>query len=221
MSGTIDYQRQMEEIVRRLKDSGEAPSLLLHCCCAPCSTYAVETLSDCFRITTFYYNPNIFPEEEYRHRVAELKRFAAEYPARHPVEFLEGNYEPQKYYEAVKGLESEREGGARCVKCFELRLGEAAKVASELGMDFFTTTLTISPMKDAALLNRIGEDMGRCYGVRHLPSNFKKKGGFLRSTELSREYGLYRQDFCGCIFSKRERDAVRTAKARPAGEPAR
>lgn len=202
MPQTVNYQRLLDDIIRRLDKSGDVPTLLLHCCCAPCSSYVLEYLSNYFRITTFYYNPNIFPQEEYAHRVAELKRFVAEFPTKYPVNFVEGAYEPKRFYEAVKGLEREREGGARCRKCFELRLGEAAKTARNLGCDYFTTTLSISPMKDATLLNQIGEAMGEKYGVRHLPSNFKRKGGFLRSTELSREYGLYRQNFCGCVYSQ-------------------
>ncbi len=202
MNQTVNYQRLLDDIIRRLEKSGDVPTLLLHCCCAPCSSYVLEYLSNYFRITTFYYNPNIFPQEEYAHRVAELQRFVAEFPTRHPVSFIEGAYEPKRFYEAVKGLEREREGGARCRKCFELRLDEAAKTARELGCNYFTTTLSISPMKDAKLLNEIGEAMGERYGVRHLPSNFKRKGGFLRSTELSREYGLYRQNFCGCVYSQ-------------------
>ncbi|MCI5600177.1 MAG: epoxyqueuosine reductase QueH [Hallerella porci] len=207
----VDYQRKLDGILRDLEKRGEVPSLLLHCCCAPCSTYVLEYLSNYFRITTFYYNPNIFPEEEYQHRVAELKRFSAEFPTKYPVQFLEGNYEPAKYYAAVKGLEHDPEGGARCLKCFELRLGESAKVAKELGMDYFTTTLTISPMKDAAVLNEIGEKMAEKFGVRHLPSNFKKRNGFLRSTEICKIYGLYRQDFCGCVYSKMERERAQKA----------
>ena len=207
----VDYQRKLDGILCDLEKRGEVPSLLLHCCCAPCSTYVLEYLSNYFRITTFYYNPNIFPEEEYQHRVAELKRFSAEFPTKYPVQFLEGNYEPAKYYAAVKGLEHDPEGGARCLKCFELRLGESAKVAKELGMDYFTTTLTISPMKDAAVLNEIGEKMAEKFGVRHLPSNFKKRNGFLRSTEICKIYGLYRQDFCGCVYSKMERERAQKA----------
>ena len=207
----VDYQRKLDGILRDLEKRGEVPSLLLHCCCAPCSTYVLGYLSNYFRITTFYYNPNIFPEEEYQHRVAELKRFSAEFPTKYPVQFLEGNYEPAKYYAAVKGLEHDPEGGARCLKCFELRLGESAKVAKELGMDYFTTTLTISPMKDAAVLNEIGEKMAEKFGVRHLPSNFKKRNGFLRSTEICKIYGLYRQDFCGCVYSKMERERAQKA----------
>lgn len=202
----VNYERLLDELIRRLEKSGEVPTLFLHCCCAPCSSYVLEYLSKYFRITTFYYNPNIFPQEEYAHRVAELKRFVSEFPTKYPVEFLEGAYEPERYYEAVRGLEHEREGGARCRKCFELRLGEAARMAKSLNFDYFTTTLSISPMKNAAVLNEVGEAMAEKYGVRHLPANFKRKGGFLRSTELSKEYGLYRQDFCGCVFSKEERD---------------
>lgn len=202
----VNYERLLDELIRRLEKSGEVPTLFLHCCCAPCSSYVLEYLSKYFRITTFYYNPNIFPQEEYAHRVAELKRFVSEFPTKYPVEFLEGAYEPERYYEAVRGLEREREGGARCRKCFELRLGEAARMAKSLNFDYFTTTLSISPMKNAAVLNEVGEAMAEKYGVRHLPANFKRKGGFLRSTELSKEYGLYRQDFCGCVFSKEERD---------------
>lgn len=202
----VNYERLLDELICRLEKSGEVPTLFLHCCCAPCSSYVLEYLSKYFRITTFYYNPNIFPQEEYAHRVAELKRFVSEFPTKYPVEFLEGAYEPERYYEAVRGLEREREGGARCRKCFELRLGEAARMAKSLNFDYFTTTLSISPMKNAAVLNEVGEAMAEKYGVRHLPANFKRKGGFLRSTELSKEYGLYRQDFCGCVFSKEERD---------------
>ncbi len=202
MPAPVNYQRLLDDIIRRLEKNGEVPSLLLHCCCAPCSSYVVEYLSNYFHITTFYYNPNIFPQEEYAHRVSELKRFVAEFPTKYPVKFVEGTYEPERFYAAVKGLEREKEGGARCAKCFALRLEEAAKKARELECDYFTTTLSISPMKDAALLNEIGSAMGEKYGVRHLPSNFKRRGGFLRSTELSREYGLYRQNFCGCVYSK-------------------
>lgn len=202
MPAPVNYQRLLDDIIRRLEKNGEVPSLLLHCCCAPCSSYVVEYLSNYFHITTFYYNPNIFPQEEYAHRVAELKRFVAEFPTKYPVKFVEGAYEPGRFYAAVKGLEREKEGGVRCAKCFALRLEEAAKKARELECDYFTTTLSISPMKDAALLNEIGSAMGEKYGVKHLPSNFKRRGGFLRSTELSREYGLYRQNFCGCVYSK-------------------
>ncbi len=202
----VNYERLLDELICRLEKSGEVPTLFLHCCCAPCSSYVLEYLSKYFRITTFYYNPNIFPQEEYAHRVAELKRFVSEFPTKYPVEFLEGAYEPERYYEAVRGLERDREGGARCRKCFELRLGEAARMAKSLNFDYFTTTLSISPMKNATVLNEVGEEMAEKYGVRHLPANFKRKGGFLRSTELSKEYGLYRQDFCGCVFSKEERD---------------
>ncbi|PBC75019.1 epoxyqueuosine reductase QueH [Fibrobacter intestinalis] len=212
MQPPINYQKLLDNLLCRLEKSGEVPTLLLHCCCAPCSSYVLEYLSNYFRITTFYYNPNIYPAEEYAHRVSELKRFVSEFRTKFPVRFLEGNYDPERYYAAVKGLEKEREGGARCVKCFELRLGEAAQLAKELGMDYFTTTLSISPMKDATLLNEIGEAMAQKFGVKHLPSNFKRGGGYKRSIELSREYNLYRQNFCGCVYSKLEREKAEAEK---------
>ncbi len=182
------------------------PRLLLHSCCAPCSTYCIEALSEFFEITVFYYNPNIYPEEEYRKRAAEQKHFIEIFPTRHPVHFLEGDYETGRFYAQSKGLEDEPERGRRCRACFELRLSEAAKAAARIGADFFTTTLTISPLKDAALLNTIGKEAGESCGVPFLPSDFKKKNGYLRSCEISREYGMYRQDYCGCIFSAKERE---------------
>ncbi|MCK9183107.1 MAG: epoxyqueuosine reductase QueH [Fibrobacteraceae bacterium] len=202
----LNYQRELSDIIRQLSHTGKVPSLLLHCCCAPCSSYVLEYLSEYFKITTFYYNPNIYPAEEYAHRVSELKRFVAEFHTKNPVSFVEGTYEPERYYAAVKGLEKEPEGGARCYKCFELRLEEAAKFAKNINADYFTTTLTISPVKDAEVLNKLGEEVGAKYGIRHLPSNFKRKGGYQRSIELSHEYGLYRQNFCGCVYSKEERE---------------
>lgn len=202
----VNYQRELSDIVRHLSHTGKVPSLLLHCCCAPCSSYVLEYLSEYFKITTFYYNPNIYPAEEYAHRVSELKRFVSEFHTKNPVSFVEGTYEPERYYAAVKGLEKEPEGGARCYKCFELRLEEAAKFAKKINADYFTTTLTISPVKDAEVLNKLGEEIGAKYGIRHLPSNFKRKGGYQRSIELSHEYGLYRQNFCGCVYSKEERE---------------
>lgn len=199
-----NYQRDLEYIIRGLQKRGEVPHLLLHACCAPCSSYSIEYLSQFFRITVFYYNPNISPDEEYRHRVAEIKRFVAEFKTKNPVTLIEGPYEPQKFYDFVRGLEKEPEGGRRCRKCFELRLAESAKIASELCADFVTTTLTISPMKDARVLNEVMEEQCLIYGVKRLPTDLKKKGGFKRSTELSEQYHLYRQNFCGCVFSRRE-----------------
>ncbi len=200
-----NYQRELDAILDDILRSGSVPKLFLHSCCAPCSSYVLEYLSSYFDITDFYYNPNISPETEYHMRSEELSRFIEEFPSKHSITFLEGAYEPEKFYEAVKGLENEREGGERCRVCFELRLEEAARMAASMEMDYFTTTLTISPLKNAPLLNEIGQEMGLKYGVTYLPSDFKKRNGYKRSTELSREYNLYRQDYCGCVFSKRER----------------
>ncbi len=202
-----NYQKEMDALLQRLEKEGKVPTLFLHSCCAPCSSYVLLYLSKHFHITDFYYNPNITEKAEYEHRVQELKRYIDSFPATHPVTFLEGRYEPAVYLEAVKGLEQEPEGGARCEVCFRLRLEEAARLAAEQKADYFATTLTISPLKNAPLLNAIGEEMGKKYGVAYLPSDFKKKEGYKQSIELSREYDLYRQDYCGCAFSKREREA--------------
>ena len=202
-----NYQKELEAVLKKLpKEEEKVPTLLLHSCCAPCSSYCLEYLSDCFEITIFYFNPNIYPEEEYRKRVEEQKRLAKELPARHPIHVIEGTYEPKQFYEAVKGLEKIPEGGERCFACFALQLKEAARLAAERGFDFFTTTLTISPLKNAGKLNEIGEELSQIYKVEHLPSDFKKKNGYRRSVELSAEYGLYRQNYCGCVFSKREQE---------------
>ncbi len=196
-----NYQKELDAITEAHQARGEVPRLLLHACCAPCSSYCLEYLSQYFSITLFYFNPNISQKAEYDHRVAEAKRLVESLPVKHPVSFLEGTYDPQTFFDAVKGLENEPEGGARCDICFRLRLREAAKEAKKGGFDYFTTTLSISPLKDADKLNGIGEEVAAEYGVPHLPSNFKKKDGYKRSIELSKEYNLYRQNYCGCIFS--------------------
>ena len=201
-----NYQKELDEIIRRNEASGTVPKLLLHACCAPCSSYCLEYLDPYFDITVFYFNPNIDDEAEYRKRVAEEQRLIAEMPLSRPVRFLEGPYVPEEYHALVKGHEKDPEGGERCGICFEQRLRAAAAAAARLGYDFFTTTLTISPLKNAARLNGIGEACGREAGVPFLPSDFKKRNGYKRSTELSREYGLYRQDYCGCSYSKRRQD---------------
>lgn len=195
----------MEKVIGCLEEEEKVPKLLLHSCCAPCSSYVLEYLSQYFEITVFYYNPNIFPEEEFYKRIREQERLIREMSAKYPVHFIAGNYDSEKFYAMAKGLEQVPEGGERCFKCYELRLREAAKVAAAGGFDYFTTTLSISPLKNAAKLNEIGERLAAEYQVAYLPSDFKKKNGYKRSTELSREYGLYRQDYCGCIFSKKER----------------
>lgn len=206
MANQINFQKEMEQVISRQKQDGYVPALLLHSCCAPCSSYVLETLSRDFLITVFYYNPNIYPEEEYWKRVEEQKEFIRRLPAVHPISFMEGVYDKENFYQAVKGLEHIPEGGERCFACFRLRLGEAVKRAKEGNFDYVTTTLTISPMKNAGKLNQIGEELCKKEGVCWLPSDFKKKNGYKRSTELSREYGMYRQDYCGCVFSLRERE---------------
>lgn len=203
----INYQKQLEEILKRMKEEGKRKRLLLHACCAPCSSYCLEYLREAFALTVFFYNPNLTEQEEYRRRAEEEKRLIALMNGQEgssQIEILEGRYEPERFLEAAKGLETCKEGGERCVRCFALRLGETARVAAEGGFDFFTTSLTISPLKNSALLNRIGAQEGERYGVRFLPSDFKKNNGYLRSTQLSRLYGLYRQNYCGCIYSKVE-----------------
>ena len=210
-----NYQKEMEALLagieRRIKAGGRIPTLLLHSCCAPCSSYVILYLSEYFKITVFYYNPNITEKAEYDRRVAEQKRFINEFKAKNEVNFLEGAYDPGLFMQLSNGLEECPEGGLRCAKCFRMRLEETAKKAGELKFDYFTTTLTISPVKSAALLNSIGDLLGKTYGTKYLMSDFKKKGGYALSVGMSEEYGLYRQDYCGCVYSKEEshRRAVR------------
>ena len=200
-----NYAKELERLIQRLQQEGKTPRLLLHACCAPCSSAVLEYLSQYFAITLLYYNPNISPFEEYEKREAELRRLVAEMDLVHPVELLPCEYEGQAFAEAAQGLEGEPAGGKRCEACFRLRLRYAAREAARLHFDYYTTTLSISPMKNARLLNRLGEEIGSEYGVAHLPSDFKKKDGYKRSVELSKEFGLYRQDYCGCAFSKAQR----------------
>lgn len=196
-----NYQKLLEEKLSELDGRDFRPKLLLHVCCAPCSSYVLEYISRYFDITAFYYNPNIYPETEYHKRVEELKRFVGEAPFAAGVKVSEGNFDRNEFLEAVKGFENEPEGGMRCYRCYELRLRESAKTARDNGFDLFTTTLSISPMKNAQWLNEIGGRLAEEYGVGYLFSDFKKKDGYKRSIELSREYSLYRQDYCGCEFS--------------------
>ncbi len=196
-----NYQRELDRILAEFQAEAKAPRLFLHSCCAPCSSYVLEYLSRHFEITVYYYNPNIFPEEEYEKRVEEQKRLILAMDFVHPVNFIAAPYEPEVFYREVKGHEKDPEGGERCLKCYELRLRAAASMAAEKGYDYFTTTLTISPLKRADKLNEIGERLAAEYGVAFLPSDFKKKNGYKRSIELSKEYGLYRQDYCGCVYS--------------------
>lgn len=202
----INYQRILDAEIAKIAPQGNVPKLLLHSCCAPCSSYVLEYLSQYFSITVFYYNPNIFPEEEYYHRVEEQQQLIEQMPALHPISFLTGDYDNEKFLAMAKGLEEVKEGGVRCFKCYELRLREAAEVAKEHGFDYFTTTLSISPLKNAEKLNEIGRMLESEYDIRYLQSDFKKKNGYKRSTELSNEYGLYRQDYCGCQYSYRDKE---------------
>lgn len=201
----INYQKELEKELQKLEKEDQIPRLLLHSCCAPCSSYVLEYLSDFFEITVFYYNPNIYPDSEYTKRVEEQQTLIGDMTFQYPVSFIEGNYDTVKFYEMAKGLEKVKEGGERCFRCYELRLRETAKLAAKQGFDYFTTTLSISPMKNAQKLNEIGAQLAGKYGVPYLFSDFKKKNGYKRSIELSGEYGLYRQDYCGCVFSMKER----------------
>lgn len=201
----INYQKQLDKIIEKIKQSGEVPTLLVHSCCAPCSSYVLEYLSQYFKITVFYYNPNIYPKEEYLKRVAEQKRLISQLPTKNPVDFIEGRFDDKEFYSAVKGLENIPEGGERCFACYKLRLEETAKIAKEKNFDWFTTTLSISPYKNAQKLNEISAELSQLYQVKNLPADFKKKEGYKRSITLSAEYNLYRQDYCGCVFSQQER----------------
>lgn len=200
-----NYAKELERLIQKLQQEGRVPRLLLHACCAPCSSAVLEYLSQYFAITLLYYNPNIAPLEEYQKREAELRRLVSQMKFTHPVELLPCQYDGQAFVQAARGLEGEPEGGKRCEACFRLRLRYAAQEAARLRFDYYTTTLSISPMKNAPLLNQLGEEIGREFGVAHLPSDFKKKDGYKRSVQLSKEYDLYRQDYCGCAFSKAQR----------------
>ena len=209
----INYQKELDKLIDHLQKEEKVPTLLLHSCCAPCSSYVLEYLSKYFKITLLYYNPNISPKEEYEARVMEQKRLIGEMDFVHPVQFMEGKYLPEEFYRAVKGHEEDKEGGERCFICYEQRLREGAIAAKAGGFDYFTTTLSISPLKNAGKINEIGQELAQIYKVEHLPSDFKKKNGYKRSVELSAQYGLYRQDYCGCEFSMRQRLEEQRAKA--------
>lgn len=206
-----NYQKELEKLLELFQTQHRTPRLFLHSCCAPCSSYVLEYLAPFFEITVFYYNPNISGEPEYRKRVEEQKRLISIFNREnkgHPISILEGDYEPSCFYDAVKGLEKLGEGSERCFRCFDLRLRETVRLAKEGDFDYFGTTLTISPLKNAAKLNEIGFSLEQEFGIPWLPSDFKKKNGYKRSVELSAQYELYRQDFCGCAFSKAEKSVL-------------
>lgn len=206
MTQKRNYQLELDKILNGLDGT---PKLLLQSCCAPCSSYVLEYLSQYFEITVFYFNPNIYPEEEFFKRCEEQKRLLSLMKFKIPVNFTEIGYKSELFYSAVKGLEHIKEGGERCYACYKLRLEHTAKLAKEQGFDYFTTTLSISPYKNAVWLNEIGECLAEEYNVKYLTSDFKKRNGYKRSTELSQGFGMYRQDYCGCVFSMKERDEKR------------
>lgn len=199
-----NFQQLLDRVISGISPDNK-PSLLLHACCAPCSSYVLEYLSKHFNITLFFYNPNISPQKEYDFRAAELRRLVGEMELKNTVNIIEGKYEPERFFALAKGLEDLPEGSERCARCFRLRLEEAAIFAKEQSFEYFTTTLSISPHKNALLLNSIGKEMSDKYGISYLFSDFKKKNGYKRSCELSVIFNLYRQDYCGCIYSKKAR----------------
>lgn len=201
-----NYQLMLDKTIDTIKNGNPRPRLLLHACCAPCSSYVLEYLNECFDITVFFYNPNITENTEYKKRADELKRLINELPHKSEIKFIDGGYAPEKFIEIAKGLENIPEGGKRCFKCYRLRLEETAKIAVKNSFDYFTTTLSISPHKNAQVLNETGKELSDIYGVGYLFSDFKKRNGYKRSCELSEIYNLYRQDYCGCIYSKKERE---------------
>lgn len=219
-----NYQKELEKIIDENKKSDKIPTLLLHACCAPCSSYCIEYLSRYFSITVLFYNPNIYPEDEFYKRAKEAQRLISEMKTENKVSLVVCEFDSSEFYTAVKGFEDCREGEERCRRCFKLRLEKAAAYAKENKFDYFTTTLSISPLKNAAVLNETGEIAGEKFGVKHLPSDFKKKNGYRRSVELSKQFDLYRQDYCGCVFSLRrdmdmKKEAFDTARtSKRAGE---
>lgn len=202
MTPKQNYQKILDSELEKIKQSGNTPTLLLHSCCAPCSSYVLEYLTEYFNIILYYYNPNISPESEYKYRLSELERLISEMPLKNRVEITPAEYNPDIFCKLAEGLEDLPERGLRCQKCIFQRLKQTAQKALEIGADYFTTTLTISPYKDSEYINKAGEKLQSLYGIKYLFSDFKKRNGYKRSIELSSEYNLYRQNFCGCIYSK-------------------
>lgn len=206
-----DYQKVMDEELEKIHEAGIVPTLFLHACCAPCSSYCLEYLTEHFKVTLFYYNPNISPASEYQNRLDELVRLAKEQPHKYPVTLCPASYDPTIFYDMARGHEKDPERGERCQMCIKHRLEETAKAAANGGFDYFTTTLSLSPYKDEQFINQIGGELAEKYGVKYLFSDFRQRNGFERSIELSEKYGLYQQNFCGCVFSKNypEDDMIR------------
>ena len=217
-----NYQKLLFKKIDEIKNSNEKPSLLLHVCCAPCSSACLDILKEWFNITLLFYNPNIQPKEEYFKRQEELKQFVSELNQENSqkiqadilkeIKILDVEYDPDEFFQVTKGLENEKEGGKRCRKCFELRLAKTADICKKGGYDYFTTTLTLSPYKDSQLLNEIGKTMQDRFNKQYLFSDFKKNEGYKKSIEYSKKYKLYRQDYCGCVFSKIEREEQKKQK---------
>lgn len=197
-----NFSKELDALIEKNKTESIKPKLMLHACCACCASYVLEYLSKHFEIYLLFYNPNITSKDEYDYRYSELKRLVFEMGLSKSVEIIDGEYHKNEFLDSVKGLENEPEGGARCAVCFKGRLYETAKKADEFSCDYFATTLTISPLKNSSIINSIGETLSKEFRTKYLPSDFKKKNGYKRSIELSKEYGLYRQNFCGCEFSK-------------------
>ncbi|MBQ3511512.1 MAG: epoxyqueuosine reductase QueH [Bacilli bacterium] len=198
----MNYDLKMEEIIKNID---EGSTLLLHACCAPCSSTVLERLGNFFNISILYYNPNITNKDEYDKRLDEIIKFTNSFKTKYPITVIPGRYDQKEFFDIVRGLEDEPERGKRCYKCYELRLKETAKIAKEKGFDYFTTTLSLSPYKDAKWINEIGEALEKEFDVNFLYSDFKKKNGYKRSIELSKEFNLYRQDYCGCVYSVRDK----------------
>ena len=213
-----NYHLKMLELIRDNCSEEKVPKLLLHSCCAPCSSYCLEFLSEYFEITVFYYNPNIYPPEEYHMRAAEQERFVNLLPQKHKISYMEGAYDTEKFYDMARGMENLKEGQERCFACYEMRLREAYEYAKANGFDFVTTTLSISPLKNSGKLNEIGSKLEEEYNLPYLYSDFKKQNGYKRSTEISNEYDMYRQYYCGCVFSKKQRDEEIAARQRESEE---
>lgn len=201
-----NYQIKMEQIIQDNIKCEKVPTLLLQACCAPCSSAVLERIADYFKITILYYNPNISDSGEYQKRLNEIIKFISHLKTKYPIEVLSRRYEPKEFFDAVRGYEHLKEGSERCFRCYRLRLEETAKLAKEKGYDYFGTTLSISPYKNSQKLNEIGEELQNVYQTSYLYADFKKKNGYQRSIELSLKYGLYRQDYCGCVYSKKERE---------------
>ncbi len=198
----MNYNLLMEEEIKNIKK--DVPKLLLHACCAPCSSAVLEKLGNIFSITILYYNPNITEEDEYQKRLKEIHRFIDEFKTKYKIEVIDGRYDPNEFFDIAKSLENEPERGKRCYKCYNLRLKETAVVADKLGFDYFTTTLSLSPYKNSKWINEIGEQLDKEFNTKYLYSDFKKENGYKRSIELSKEFNLYRQNYCGCIYSRRD-----------------